>query len=208
MNKKYFLILNLILFFFGIFFLFKSNISVTGAVVGVSDSSSASSIIGLTFILISALLFVGGESLEEKIRKIRPKKELLNLSLKQKTFRRKLINLLDLQKPIEPKKIAYLLPQYEKVKYTGEYIPSHNYPIYCGRKGSKEEYFTVDTREVAKIKLGEDTVLLPTHIDIQERLNANRYNKIGRERIDWKKMIKESESQDILNYFYRKRKRN
>jgi len=68
MKKKYFRFLSLAFFLVGIFFLLNSKTDITGAVVGVSNiSSGISSIFGIVFILVSAMLFVGGESLEEKL---------------------------------------------------------------------------------------------------------------------------------------------
>jgi hypothetical protein len=60
--------LSLAFFLIGIFFLLNSKTDITGAVVGVSNISSGfSSIFGIVFILVSAMLFVGGESLEERL---------------------------------------------------------------------------------------------------------------------------------------------
>jgi hypothetical protein len=68
MKKKHFRFLSLAFFLIGIFFLLNSKTDITGAVVGVSNISSGfSSIFGIVFILVSAMLFVGGESLEEKL---------------------------------------------------------------------------------------------------------------------------------------------
>lgn len=68
MKKKHFRFLSLAFFLIGIFFLLNSKTDITGAVVGVSNISSGfSSIFGIVFILVSAMLFIGGESLEEKL---------------------------------------------------------------------------------------------------------------------------------------------
>tara|TARA_B100000315_G_scaffold29047_1_gene24721 strand:- start:624 stop:1511 length:888 start_codon:yes stop_codon:yes gene_type:complete len=68
MKKKHFRFLSLAFFLVGIFFLLNSKTDITGAVVGVSNiSSGISSIFGIVFILVSAMLFVGGESLEERV---------------------------------------------------------------------------------------------------------------------------------------------
>ena len=68
MKKKHFRFLSLAFFLIGIFFLLNSKTDITGAVVGVSNISSGfSSIFGIVFILVSAMLFVGGESLEERL---------------------------------------------------------------------------------------------------------------------------------------------
>ena len=62
MKKKHFRFLSLAFFLIGIFFLLNSKTDITGAVVGVSNSSFGfSSIFGIVFILVSAMLFVGGE---------------------------------------------------------------------------------------------------------------------------------------------------
>jgi hypothetical protein len=67
MKKKHFRFLSLAFFLIGIFFLLNSKTDITGAVVGISNIPSGfSSIFGIVFILISAMLFVGGESLEER----------------------------------------------------------------------------------------------------------------------------------------------
>lgn len=68
MKKKHFRFLSLAFFLVGIFFLLNSKTDITGAVVGVSNiSSGLSSIFGIVFILVSSMLFVGGESLEERL---------------------------------------------------------------------------------------------------------------------------------------------
>ncbi|MBM3230033.1 hypothetical protein FJZ22_00010 [Candidatus Pacearchaeota archaeon] len=68
MKKKHFRFLSLTFFLIGIFFLLNSKTDITGAVVGVSNISSGfSSIFGIVFILVSAMLFVGGESLEDLV---------------------------------------------------------------------------------------------------------------------------------------------
>lgn len=69
MKKKYFRLLSLAFFILGILFLLNSKIDITGAVVGVSSLSSGfSSIFGIVLILVSVVLFVGGESLEERTK--------------------------------------------------------------------------------------------------------------------------------------------
>jgi hypothetical protein len=68
MKKKYFRFLSLAFFLVGIFLLLNSKTDITGAVVGVSNiSSGIISIFGLVFILVSAMLFVGGESLDDLV---------------------------------------------------------------------------------------------------------------------------------------------
>ena len=68
MKKKHFRFLSLAFFLIGIFFLLNSKTDITGAVVGVSNISSGfSSILGIAFILVSIILFVGGESLDDII---------------------------------------------------------------------------------------------------------------------------------------------
>jgi hypothetical protein len=63
--------LSLAFFLIGIFFLLNSKTDITGAVVGVSNISSGfSSIFGIVFILVSAMLFVGGESLEDRAESV------------------------------------------------------------------------------------------------------------------------------------------
>ena len=60
--------MSLTFFLIGIFFLLNSKTDITGAVVGVSNISFGfSSIFGIVFVLVSAMLFVSGESLEEKL---------------------------------------------------------------------------------------------------------------------------------------------
>lgn len=68
MKKKHFRFLSLAFFLFGILFLLNSKIDITGAVIGASNiSSSFGFIFGIVFILLSAVLFISGESLEERI---------------------------------------------------------------------------------------------------------------------------------------------
>ena len=67
MKNKHFRFLSLAFFLVGIFFLLNSKTDITGAVIGVSNIFSGfSSIFGIVFFLFSAMLFVGGESLEER----------------------------------------------------------------------------------------------------------------------------------------------
>ncbi len=106
---------------------------------------------------------------------------------------------------MNPNKIAYLLPRYDKVRNTREYVQGHDFRVYMGRRGNREEYFSVDTEEVREIKLGDETFLLPTHIDIQERIDRNLYKQIGKELIPWNKLLRESKADDITKYFRRKK---
>jgi len=53
----------------GFAFLLNSRIDFTGAVIGVSVSSGFSSILGLVLILVSVVIFAGGESLEDEVIK-------------------------------------------------------------------------------------------------------------------------------------------
>ena len=200
MEKNNFQIINFLFLIFGVLFLLNSEVNITGAFIGIPNLIINPNI-GIILILI--ILFISG-NLE---RRIRSKKELPDLNVKQRTFRRKLINLFDLQKRIDPKKIAYLLPQYKKVRATDEHISGHNYKVFIGRRGNLEEYFNVDTRERAEVKINGRSLLLPTHIDIQEREDRNLYIQRRREKIDWRKIIKESKSDDILDYFWKKKKR-
>lgn len=63
--------MSLAFFLVGVFFLLNSKTDITGAVIGVSNiSSEFSSIFGIVFILVSAMLFVGGESLEERLEEV------------------------------------------------------------------------------------------------------------------------------------------
>ncbi len=80
MKKKHFRFLSLAFFLIGIFLLLNSKTDITGAVVGISNiSSGISSIFGIVFILVSAMLFVGGERLEERLEEEHHwKKYLLN----------------------------------------------------------------------------------------------------------------------------------
>lgn len=196
--------LGLILFIMSILLLLASVTDITGAFAGITTTSfSFSPGLGLILLLLSLLLLAAGETLEEKLsrRRILPKKEMAHLSPRERTFRRKLVNLFDRQKDVDPKKIAYLLPRYEKVKDTGEFVPGHQYRVYKGKVGNKEEYFTVDIKELMKVELGKEEFRLPAHIDIQRRLGKNRYIKVRREEINWKYLTRDSA--DILDYFSR-----
>src|SRR3989344_550068 len=186
MNKKR--VFGLILLAISIISSF-SNITLTGNVIGYSASSYFSLISVFSFILGIVLVLlakVGG--LE---RRILSKKELTHLTPKERAFRRKLVNLFDLQKPIEPKKIAYLLPQYDKIKKTGEYDSKTGERIFVGLREDKEEYFSVDLSTRHKLPkthriyagLGVGYIPLPTHIDIKERIDTNNYEKISSEEI-------------------------
>jgi len=71
MKKKHIRFLSLAFFLIGILFLLNSKTDITGAVVGVSNiSSGISSIFGIVLILVSTLLFVSGESLEERLEEV------------------------------------------------------------------------------------------------------------------------------------------
>lgn len=203
-----FRVLAIVLFGVGTLMLLPTSTTITGAVTGVNVISfSFWNGLGLLFLIFSLLLLAAGETLEEKLSKrgILPKREFTHLSAKERTFRKKLVNLFDEQKRIDSKKIAYLLPRYEKVKDTGEFIPGHQYKVYKGKVGNHEEYFTVDVKELMKVKLGKEEFRLPSHIDIQRRLGRNRYIKVGREGINWEYLIRYST--DILDYFRTPRKK-
>jgi len=69
-GKKPRLILSLLTFLFGAFFLLNSQLQITGAAVGVRHLSQFLSLVeGLLWILVSAMLFIG--SLEKKVGKFR-----------------------------------------------------------------------------------------------------------------------------------------
>jgi len=76
MEKKHLRFLSLAFFLFGIFFLLNSKTDITGAAVGVSNiSSGLSSILGIVFIFISAILFVAGKTLEKLVKEEDVRKE-------------------------------------------------------------------------------------------------------------------------------------
>ena len=69
MKRKHSRFLSLAFFLIGIFFLLNSKTDITGAVVGISNISSGfGSVFGIVFILVSVILFVGGESLEGRLK--------------------------------------------------------------------------------------------------------------------------------------------
>lgn len=98
MEKNNFQIINFLFLIFGVLFLLNSEVNITGAFIGIPNLIINPNI-GIILILI--ILFISG-NLE---RRIRSKKELPDLNVKQRTFRRKIINLFDLQKRIDPKKL-------------------------------------------------------------------------------------------------------
>ena len=98
MEKNNFQIINFLFLIFGVLFLLNSEVNITGTFIGIPNLIINPNI-GIILILI--ILFISG-NLE---RRIRSKKELPDLNVKQRTFRRKLINLFDLQKRIDPKKL-------------------------------------------------------------------------------------------------------
>ena len=98
MEKNNFQIINFLFLIFGVLFLLNSEVNITGTFIGIPNLIINPNI-GIILILI--ILFMSG-NLE---RRIRSKKELPDLNVKQRTFRRKLINLFDLQKRIDPKKL-------------------------------------------------------------------------------------------------------
>jgi len=97
-EKNNFQIINFLFLIFGVLFLLNSEVNITGAFIGIPNLIINPNI-GIILILI--ILFISG-NLE---RRIRSKKELPDLNVKQRTFRRKIINLFDLQKRIDPKKL-------------------------------------------------------------------------------------------------------
>lgn len=67
-KKAVFKMLSLILFIFGVFFLISVKQDIAGAAIGIKNISPAyNSIFGIVLILVSILLFVEKESLEERI---------------------------------------------------------------------------------------------------------------------------------------------
>ncbi len=68
MKKRHIKIISFILFTFGILLLFNSNILITGAAIGFSETPS-SSILGIVLILASILVFIGNRNLELIINK-------------------------------------------------------------------------------------------------------------------------------------------
>ena len=98
MEKNNFQIINFLFLIFGVLFLLNSEVNITGTFIGIPNLIINPNI-GIILILI--ILFMSG-NLE---RRIRSKKELPDLNVKQRTFRRKIINLFDLQKRIDPKKL-------------------------------------------------------------------------------------------------------
>ena len=68
MRKSHFIFLSLVFFILGITFLLNSKIDISGAVIGIIGISSMSGpLLGSVFIFISFVLFVSGESLEERL---------------------------------------------------------------------------------------------------------------------------------------------
>lgn len=204
------------LFLSFIFFMNHLNISGFAFLDSTISNKNYFAYFGFVFLMISLLLF---------IVRIRPKSDFTHLTIPQRTFRKKLVNLLEEMlfwhtdhstnnkytsngaPKIDPKKIAYMLPQYERVNDTGEYIPGHGYKVYRGQKGNKVEYFTVDTHEPHEVHFGDTTVLLPAHIDIQKRIDKNIYKSVGKERIDWRKMMEDSEVGDIIEHYSARKKK-
>ena len=72
MKKKHFRFLGAVFFILGTAFLINSKIDITGAVVGAPSISSAlSSVLGIVLILVSIILFFGGENLENLVGYVR-----------------------------------------------------------------------------------------------------------------------------------------
>lgn len=194
-------IFGIFLFLIGVVLISGSQSGITGNAI--SETASAfGNIFGLVFVVIGILIILSkrGEG------GISSGKSLENLTLKDKLFRKNFIHLLEIDQPrvpVDPKKIAYIIPRYDKVRKTQEYIPGHNYPVFQGRIGKQEEYFTIDTREVLYKNFGGKIIPLPSHIDIQERLDTNKYKKVGKENIPWDSMYKSSKSEDITNFYNR-----
>jgi hypothetical protein len=72
MNKKYSKYVGGFLFILGVAFLLNLDYNFTGAVVGVSIHPGFSSILGLVFILVGVMMFVGGKSLDEELEEYYP----------------------------------------------------------------------------------------------------------------------------------------
>lgn len=213
MKKKVYLVLGILFFVIGALTIFISFSRITGYVIGGISGKYLGYVSGLVFILTGIFFLTLAQKTKdlEEIIGIRSKKELSHLSPKQRAFRKKLINLYENlyghHEPINPNKIAYLLPQYDKVRNTGEYVQGHDFRVYMGRRGNREEYFSVDTEEIGRVRIGDETFLLPTHIDIQERIDKNYYKQIGKEPIPWSKLLMESRANDIIKYFKKKKER-
>lgn len=230
-------ILSLVFLITGLSLTLNSQLRFTGAVIGISKFKSSSLILGIILILVSIILFATA-TLEERLKikpkripmRIKAKKELRERhekgietwELKDYGFRKKLVNLLDRQKSIELKKIAYLLGRYDRVRDTGEIIRgrrgSAEFRVYKGRiKGTNtQEYFTVDTAETFDMYLGKGRYRkMPKHLDIQIK-RGKRFHKKGEIAIPWQSLL--GKNQDIVHYYgltiegmladlYRKKKR-
>lgn len=133
----------------------------------------------------------------------------LGLSQADRTFRKKLINLLEMpsKKDVKTDKIAYLLPQFRAVQYTGKKltVPSgRKFKVYRGTptSGGGDVFFIVDRTEahMHSVKMGNQDIVLPHHIDIQ-RWQGKRWVHVREDAIDWIGMIRSSHSYDILNHY-------
>jgi len=67
-RKRWYTVLNLLLFLIGLFFLDASQPSVTGAFLGITFSSITSSFIGLSLMIVAGIIFMTG-SLEEEVKR-------------------------------------------------------------------------------------------------------------------------------------------
>ncbi len=127
------------------FFLLNSKTDITGAVVGVSNiSSGISSIFGIVFILISAMLFVGGESLEEKVNIKSFRKKL------EKTERRKI--------PYEEAEKGYKSKTIRELSLSGRVPLDEAIKIYddANQKTESGEWIELSRSRDADYAIGED----------------------------------------------------
>ncbi len=219
----------------GILLVLSTFSGITGYAVFEGPGKGAASIIGLTLIILGARLVLTStlqdmieEAEEEFIKKrqkdrqagkitppIIPNRELSELSPQQKSFRRKLKQLLEGQigvpkEEVKTIDVARLVTRYDHVVNTKERAgPTRQFKVYKGFVNGKEEYFTVDTsdKHVRQVELGGAGYIFPTHIDIQEKDEKNKYKQKDSVKIDWYDLIHGGRVGDILAH-YRKRTKN
>jgi len=179
-------------------------------ITGFSVASESLDIIGNVWFFVAGFgMIIVGIFMANPRYGITPKKDLSDLTRQERTFRRKVINLFE-EKPnkiITGEECATILPIYDIVRYTGEHVKDMR--VYQGKRvdTGDEEYFTIDdtAHHLRPLKIGDKTKDVPIHIDIQDRIDKNKYNQIDKYDIPWEEIRDRSKIEDIVDYFRRRK---
>ena len=150
--------------------------------------------------------------MNEGRKKIYSSTELKEMGVTEegRTFRRKLINLIESppQKDVSTDKVAYLLPQFSKSEFTGEFVTvtGRRFKVYRGTPvtGGADVYYIVDrtAAHMHDLQIGRSYIPMPRHIDVQKNVHGV-WRKVREDNIDWETLVRESHAYDILDYYSR-----